>query len=401
VSRPLAPGEHGEISSWLVRSDAENKWRKVSGSRRRGDRYRARAYYTGWDGAKRDVSRVAERRGDAEAAVVTALSERLREGGAADMTGSTPFVVAGRMWLDMISRADSGKAPRTVEQYCRAFAAYVDVEGSPLRGLTLTQVNKPQRLRSFQQGVADKHGTGSAKLARTVLSGVLNLAVENGVLDANGMTQIRPVRAEQPRVSKRDHARALTESEQAGLLGLVDDLAMERPMDPRTIRKRRDVADLVAFMLGTGVRVSEARLLRWEHVDLETGRVEIHGTKTASSRRVVNMSKHWLLKRITLRSERVGTNGYVFASPGFVGTRETEWSLRAVEREFRKVLDLAGLEWAISHTARRTVATRLDEMGVPTRRIADQLGHADIRTTMDTYLARDFEGDKADLGDML
>jgi integrase len=63
----------------------------------------------------------------------------------------------------------------------------------------------------------------------------------------------------------------------------------------------------------------------------------------------------------------------------------------------RSVLDGAGFEWAIPHTFRRTVATTLDEAGVPIARIADQLGHSDPSMTGRVYLGRDLYGDKSDL----
>lgn len=67
----------------------------------------------------------------------------------------------------------------------------------------------------------------------------------------------------------------------------------------------------------------------------------------------------------------------------------------------RSVCVEGGFPWATSHTFRRTVATRLDERGARARDIADQLGHAQIRTTIDHYLARDFEGNKSHLADLL
>lgn len=41
-----------------------------------------------------------------------------------------------------------------------------------------------------------------------------------------------------------------------------------------------------------------------------------------------------------------------------------------------------------SHTARRTVATLLDDQGMTARRIADQLGHARPSMTQDVYMGR-------------
>lgn len=92
----------------------------------------------------------------------------------------------------------------------------------------------------------------------------------------------------------------------------------------------------------------------------------------------------------------IGSSGYVFASPGVLDS-EKEWDKSNAADGVRAVLDGAGFAWAVGHTFRRTIATRLGEAGVPVRRIADQLGHSDTNTTLRVYLAQDFDGDKSDL----
>ncbi|WP_374202653.1 tyrosine-type recombinase/integrase [Amycolatopsis sp. GM8] len=48
----------------------------------------------------------------------------------------------------------------------------------------------------------------------------------------------------------------------------------------------------------------------------------------------------------------------------------------------------APLLWVTSHTFRKTTATALDDADVPTRPIADQVGHARVSMTQDVYLGR-------------
>jgi hypothetical protein len=87
-----------------------------------------------------------------------------------------------------------------------------------VRGLTLTEANTPQRLRAFLQGVADQHGTGAAASTRSVLMGILNLAVDNGTLSANALRQVRVVKSQKAAQSRegreaRDTTRALSREE--------------------------------------------------------------------------------------------------------------------------------------------------------------------------------------------
>ena len=151
-------------------------------------------------------------------------------------------------------------------------------------------------------------------------------------------------------------------------------------------------------------------MLRWEHVNLSTGAVEIHGTKTASSQRGVN-APAWLLERLQRRHDTYGGEGYVFPSPSLglgeysdadkATAGETPCDASNLQDWVREALDNAGLPWATSHSFRRTVATLLHESGVPLVRIADQLGHANPTMTANVYLGRDLRGDKADLAALL
>ncbi|WP_311209503.1 MULTISPECIES: site-specific integrase [unclassified Aeromicrobium] len=331
--------------------------------------------------------------------MAAALAEILRSA-SVEMTESTIFVEAGRMWLRHIHRPESGLAPRTLDLYGYAFDRYIDTDGSPFRAMTLTQANNPQRLRAFLTHVADTRGTASQKLARTIISGVLNFAIDNGVLDTNGTAPLRAIKASTPRPSKHQTRRSLTVEEQAQVVAFSDARAAEPDLNPRTQRKLQASADLIAYMFGTGTRINEARTLRWEHVDLDSGRVKVHGTKSRSARRGINLPAS-LRDRLSARAERCGGEGYVFASPAFLNSPESLWDGRQIQREIRTILDSAGFPWATSHTFRRTVATRLDERGARARDIADQLGHAQIRTTIDHYISRDFNGDRAHIARLL
>lgn len=390
----LQPGQVGDVGVGLLRRDG-GRWRVVTGARRNGDRYRARARFCDWDGSVRELSRMAPRRGDAEAALAVAIDGVLRSSSEPTMGRQTSFAEAGEMWVRELKRADSGKAATTVRQYERTWRRYVLAAPNGIRNFTVEQVNDPQRLRRFLQGVADAHGTASAKLARAVVSGVLNFAVENGVLQSNALRQIGPVKGDgRPRKPLRDRRRALTPEEESLLLEVANARA-EAAVDSRTARTRERTRDLLVYLLGTGVRIGEALLLRWDDVDLARSRVQVRGTKTASSHRALNLGAN-ASEMLSSLAQREGTQGYVFSSPGLADPQKP-WLMRTAQRHIRAVLDEAGLDWAISHSARRTVATKLDEAGFPTRRIADQLGHKDVRTTQSAYLGRDPQGDKADL----
>lgn len=410
MARKLQLGEIGEPEVTGQYRDELGRWRKHPTGRGRGvERLRARVYYRGHDGVMRDLARFGPPAAGARAQlakdVVDAAKERMRIGSGITSSARTPFVTAGNAWLALIARSDSGKSEKTVDDYTKSWKRLIDVDGSTLRGLTLGQVNEPARIRAFLQRVADKHGTGSAKMAKSVISGILQQAVHDGVLSANASRQVRPVKAQNTgqrkgtgiRTEERDTERALTREERDELIEIAYNAADAEGIDPRTSRKLRAAADLLALMAGTGLRISEARTLRWESVDLHAGTVTVTKAKTRAGERTLNLPP-WLRKRLRKRQKATGKSGYVFPAPApRVPDPERSWEQSNAAGAVADMFRLAGMPWATPHTLRRTVATLLHEAGVPIARIADQLGHADPAMTASVYLGRDFEGDKADL----
>ena len=176
--------------------------------------------------------------------------------------------------------------------------------------------------------------------------------------------------------------------------------------DSRARFKWAAVADLLAFMAGTGCRIAEARELTWDAVDLEAGRVHIRGTKTTGSDRMNNLPE-WVRERLTARRDINGLSPWVFCvhhvkaehvAEGYLGAAPDQSNLAGW---IRTVLDNAEVPWAVPHTFRRTAVTMLHEAGAPLNRIADQMGHADPGMTARVYLGRDYGGDKADLAAVL
>jgi integrase len=395
AKRTLALGERGEVAVTVQKRDEHGKWKKHGGAARSAERWQARCYFRGHDGVVRELARFAPRKADALSALEAAWTAAEHRGsGHVEMTASTPLVKAGEIWLEQIARPDSRLAARTVADYERTYRRYVDREGSAVRGLTLAQANSPQRLSTFLQGVADSHGTGAARSTRSALMGILSLAVDNGVLPSNGLRQVRAPQARQEKATERDTTRALTKAERDSVIAYADALAAEAKQAPQTRRKRQATADLVAFMAGTGVRIAEARALRWEDVHLSRGSADVRGTKSKAAERRLTLPP-WLVERLSRRAQETGETGYVFGSPHHVESQgEREWDQSNCAKALAKVLDGAGFGWATPHTFRRTVATILHEVGTPLAQIADHLGHADPSMTARVYLGRDPFGDR-------
>ncbi len=391
--RALKLGETGTIETTVQRRGADKVWHKAPTKWRTGDRVRARAYHRGMDGKVREISRVAATKTDAIEAVRASIMAAPR-GENSSLTPATKVGDAVAVWLVQANRADSGLSTRSLALY--EGAARLHVLDSSISALRLDQLN-PSNLRRFLQELADESGTSTAKVSRSVLSGVIGLALGDGVLTSDPLRALRAVRSdagEKPKAA--DHTRAFTRQERDALIAHLDARAMTPGLPARTARKFRAVADLLAFLAGTGVRVEEARSLLWSDVDLPGKRVLVRGTKSRAALRTLSLPA-WLADRLEATwGEGQPLDGYVFAS-----ATGRKWDQSNSAHAIRDALDYAGYPWAVSHTFRRTVATLSHEAGVPLVRIADQLGHADPGMTASVYLGRDFMGERSDIADAL
>ncbi|MET9260827.1 tyrosine-type recombinase/integrase [Amycolatopsis sp. NPDC004079] len=92
-----------------------------------------------------------------------------------------------------------------------------------------------------------------------------------------------------------------------------------------------------------------------------------------------------LLKR---RWAEARKDGRSLASPVFAST---VGGLRDPNNVLRVIREIRGGDefiWLTSHNFRKTTATAMDDAGIPTRLIADHLGHSRVSMTQDNYLER-------------
>ena len=406
AARELDPGTHGEVSFTPQCRDEAGRWKTCQSKHRTHERWRAGCYYRDLEGERGRIDKTGTTR---EKALTKVEAEwKIKRNGRSSENGymkdTTLFVDAGRAWLTEINRSDSGLAPRSVADYTRKFRGHIENPRPELlailkrnqaliRDMRLAEANDTQRLRKYLQAVADVHGTDSAKVTRSVVANILNLAVENGVLPVSALRNVKPVTSQKPRESTRDTERAFTREQRDHLISYADRMAGEFPVyDDRSRRKWRAAADLLAFMAASAARVSEARGLRWEDVDWEKKQILLHGK--GSKDRMVDMLPE-MEARLRRRYDESECVGYVFASPTFTDP-EFEWDQSNCAKALSVFIEGAGFTWATPHTLRRTWITLAHEAGVPLHVIADQVGHANTVMTGKEYLGRNWMGSRAE-----
>lgn len=336
--------------------------------------------------------------GQSEAAAKRALQRKVNDarnehrGGDRQLNQDTKVGAAADVWLDWKSRQRKNGSP-LASNTMTDYAGYVRrcVKGSALVSeLTVMEVNDIGRIEAWLTDIADTRGETAAKQSRKVLKGILDLAERRGAIPSSVVHRVHTPGSAAGSVGDRkcgepdcdgdcgkrhlDTKRALTLHE-ASRVQLQADLS------------KADIGDLTAFLFGTGARISEAlRCVNWDDVDLERQSVRIRGTKSARADRTVRISTE-LTKRLRHRADLHGRSGQLFGITRYATKIGKPRDRNNVLKSLRLVLNKAGINWAGSHTFRRTVATWMDEAGASLAEIANQLGHADTNVTA-AYLGR-------------
>lgn len=329
---------------------------------RRHKLWRARTRYRYDSGKLGQVERFDVSAAKAEAALRRALTD-MQEGTTAAVKQETRIRDLGERFLT----SKAGRAPRTIETYERSVRKVI----VPRIGDLAVSEATPDRLQRLLDTIQAENGPGEAKKARAVLSGMMGLATRSDALKANPVRELAAIEA------KAVGATAVPLADLPGLLSAVR-------ADP--VANAIDLPDLVEFIAGTGVRISEALALDWTDVDLAARTVTIRKSKTTAGERRITVPAGVL----TVLEAREHHHEAVF--PTVLRKRRDRRNTSAQWQETRERLGLPNYTF---HSFRKTVATALDQAGLSARDIAEYLGHANPSLTMNTYMSKTVGGSRA------
>jgi integrase len=342
----------------------------------------ARCRFRDADGVTRKVERrgpEGDRHGKAaEDALRAALGNRRPPAAAGGVSGETLIVELVDAYIDELV---GDRADRTIDTYrfvaskLRKYIAGVRV-GEP--GLTA-------RVHAAVKSMREYHGAVMARQARTVMRGGLQLAVLADVLGGN------PVQGIAVRSKRRAKgAPALTGIQ---LRELVEKVQASEEC------RRRDLADPIVILAATGLRRSELLGLRWSDYSRRGRTITVSGkviraagkgllrvdeTKTEESARTIPLPQ-FAADALNARRGRAIEGECAVIFPSAIGTLRDPDNFSTAWRQVRSAL---GVPDVTSHSFRKTVATLIDEGGLSARVGADQLGHAKVSMTQDTYMRR-------------
>jgi integrase len=140
----------------------------------------------------------------------------------------------------------------------------------------------------------------------------------------------------------------------------------------------------------TGMRIGEVAGLAWADVHLDSGYLTVRRAKTAAGRRRVELDPGTVAAlrahRRAQAAERLAF-GAGYRDHGLVFTRSGGEPLNpdAVSLQFKRRAARLGLPVIRFHDLRHGWATLALEAGEHPKVVAEQLGHASVKVTLDTY----------------
>jgi integrase len=323
------------------------------------------------DGKRRYVS--AKRKGDAERALRQAMTDADRG-----------FVFdAGTLTVeDYLNRWLKDSVKDTVRR--STFAQYKSVVNRhiiPALGRLRLKSLTPAHARSLYR---EKLGSGlsprTVQYVHLTLHKALKQAVMDGLIPRNVADAVKAPQAHRKEVNP------MTPAEVAALLSAASGDRLEA---------------LYVTAVHTGLRRSELLGLKWADIDLDTRTLSVQrsldkdGTfnppKRKNSRRTVKLTAQATEALKGHRARQIEERlrlGSLWEDRGLVFPNQAGKPMNAdnlYHRDFKPLLEKAGLSGFTFHSLRHTCATLLLSKNVNSKIVSEMLGHATIAQTMDTY----------------
>jgi len=249
--------------------------------------------------------------------------------------------------------------------------------------LKVTDINRGKVKNFLLETVGSGYSKSYADQFKNVISGVLNKAVDDEVIQANPALQLG-----KNFLKVKDHKDSINTITSEELKQLLDTVERHFPGD----------YPLFLLLARTGLRIGEALALKWNDIDFNNRSIEVcrnfyrnRITKPKNGKtRLVDMSLQLskTLKAHNLNCKKKGLALGLGDLPEYVFTNKYGRLINLYEwrkQIFYKVIKKSGVKKIRIHDLRHTYATLRISKGDNVADVSKQLGHHSIKFTMDTY----------------
>lgn len=237
---------------------------------------------------------------------------------------------------------------------------------------------KPIHCQEAMNKMNEKYSPATVKGVRSVLHGLFDSAVDNDLIAKNPIN--KSIKTKQ--VDSKN--RVLSLSEQKEFLKRTND---------------NWYSDICSFILQTGLRISEARAIRWNDIDFSTRMMSINKQidyvnnvgwvestpKSKNSIRKIPLTEEAIriLKKQKSKHTVIDIRYKDFI---FLTKRGNPIHKANLDKCLYQYCVRNNVERFSAHTLRHTFATRCIEAGMKPKTLQKILGHANIMITMDLYV---------------
>ena len=254
--------------------------------------------------------------------------------------------------------SETGRKKDTTRKWNEHFKNWID----PVIGHIPLKDVKPFAIEKIKKNVLDAgKTTRSLQYIFATIRQVWNMAKRDGLVFNDSPTK-------QVKFSKTDNRRArfLTHAEAKTLLSALQ-------------TKDRLTHDLALLSLHTGLRMGEIANLKWGHIDIDRGIIEIVDPKGGVGRAAFMTGE---IKTMFKDMRRLEPNDYIF-------TKKDGEKLKDTPKEFSKVVTELGLNEGIIdtrrkvcfHSCRHTFASWHVSAGTDIYAVKSLMGHSNIAMT--------------------
>ncbi len=284
---------------------------------------------------------------------------------------------------------------RTLRSYCKTleYHVYPTLGGAQVQKLQRAQIKALliDKLTKLRGGDRPKRplSRSSVRIILATIRGLLNEAIEDRLIRVNPAARLgEKLRLVQPKRIRQEEIKAFARKQLAAFLAG----AVTEPTSGR-------YAPLFHTLAFTGMRLGEGLGLQWHDLDFDQDKIRVsrafsggrlEDTPKSGASRTVDMSLQLVETLRRLETERKAEKirrGWTDLPPWvFVTEAGTPLDESRVRKVFAKVLKKVKLPGHFSpHSLRHSYASILLAEGEDLVYVQEQLGHASIAVTVDTY----------------